>query len=111
MKIEFEGTLEEVVEDVERLNYLLNASWKEDEEAEEYDNLSYNLLKIKNMDHYSETKGETLAISEMHPEHILNVMRIMLQQNRSSNLLEYNELKSMVLNLADMIVKDYKGEF
>jgi hypothetical protein len=54
--------------------------------------------------HWSHSKLQWVEISDMNSSYITNVLRKMLRENKSEDLLKDDEFQSLVINLADKIV-------
>jgi len=56
--------------------------------------------------HWSDTKHEWVHIKDMDSVYIANVLRKMLRENKSADLLEDREFLSLTLNLANKIIEN-----
>ena len=120
MKIQFEGTTEEVLEAITvmgasiaecadgecpmeaQMDALADKYVAEAEQESKEETESYVLLQsIMGMSHYSHTKNEVVKIAEMNALHILNVMRNEMTVKPAKTLFNSREFNSLVLNLAE----------
>lgn len=65
---------------------------------------------ILNYVHYSETKKEFLKISDIHPFHMINIMKNLLQNSTPQTLFKDVSFQSLVMNLNSHVVESILKE-
>ena len=110
MKIEFDGTKEEIEAFFDAMStnkivtpathdYLISATIKE--ESPSLENSVKNETK-----HYSSTKNTTVYVKDMEKFHIMAILKNRFRDGKLGELYDDVEFKSMILNLADYIGTD-----